>query len=253
MINMALLKITAVIIFLGDLLKPIMEPLGKLFGAGLAVIGEFVKGFMKGFNDVAIKSGLIDKLADAFTRLAGILEKLKPLFNTIGEIIGSIFGTALKMILSNFNALFDIVDELMSKDKMLDKAVKIKDIFVKQAINNAKFVPEVIINSAGIIDTNIKKEQAKNTKPTKWNPVSKKYEDFIVTKSGQVIEPDPQDTIIGTKNPGGSKKITVGAITINLNVTEGGAKQAGSNFGKALIDVIKDEFNNKMILAGGRG
>jgi phage-related protein len=78
-------------------------------------------------------------------------------------------------------------------------------------------------------------------------------DDAMITKRGEVVQFNPNDTIFATQNPGaigGSVSVTIPGMT--LYVTEGDARRAGEEFGSGLATQLRDQINSDIERAGVR-
>ena len=195
-----------------------------LFSGFTKGLGE-VKGLGKGFGDTwKTVSETMNKVVKLFTKLVQIIgPKLTPMFKTLGNVIGKTLGKALKGLMSILEGVFGIFS------KILDKA-----------LGALEGVPTTSGGGGG--------------RTTRVN-------DAIIRPDGSIVQTNPQDTLVALKNPqqamsnvsgksGGPVTIQVGDI--NLNVTEGNAKQAGMNFAMGLQDQMRQIIMDQRVLEGGR-
>lgn len=257
-INLMIFKLTALVIGMETLLKPLFEGIGNAVEGLLvgikAFVGEFVDAFTSMFNPLEKGDGLIKSLGESFSKLGDALKRAAPLFRILGQVIGTSVGIAVKAFIVQVKLLIDsltLLFDLLTKPKEFKKTLS--EFFKGAGKDLKKFTDDVIrgVTTSGgkIVDI------------AKGGKKPKKVKDLIITKSGQTFETSPDDNIIATKNnigdigsPSGAGKkidISLNIGDINLNVTEGNARQAGSNFASGMMEKIKTGLLDQVVLQGG--
>lgn len=265
MFNLLIFKITVVAEVIKIIMEDIiaaMEPILIMVGKIGKAIGEgWLEGFQRVFDFKGAIEGLQTAFGDLFTSIKKLLglgadEKGLKFFKSLGEIFGAGFAAnlqlmarSIELMLKPLTNLVNLVSHLIdvvrgAKDldwSMFNLLAGTGDILKKNGQTVVKFGKSVS-QSLGIGGT-------------------EKKNDFIITKSGRVIEPSPDDTIIGTKSPVSTPSLARGGkdvrVTIShiiqgmLQVTEGSAARAGQNFVRGVADQVRDELQQQVLLQGG--
>lgn len=266
-INVLVFKLTALFLILEAKLEPVFEFIGK----GIAEISNALGLLFKELEDIGvfeafynILQGIVHILSkilvSSFEKLKTVLETVKTLFSGFLEGIKNVEGlsssiiglgeaykdlsTAVGKVLDLTTKLFKVVsDKLSPALKALGKTIGGK---VGEAI---KFLLDKLTGIYTIIEDLInlttEKIEEKLNKNTSNNPISKT---------------NIQDTIIALKRPDEAinkmqpqnQNINITIPGINVNVTEGNAKQAGINFGMGLEQQIRQIYLDQKTAAGER-
>ena len=243
-INIVIFKLTTLMIALESILAPLFEGIGDLLGGVIVAVQNFGKGFIEGFSSVFSPleelSDYVGTLGTLLTEIGKTLEWLAPLFKTLGNIIGFGVATSLKIMISHAKAAMMVLTGLMQVLRNPDEAADI----VKNTFKNI-----------GSMYADAGKDIFKGAKETgsdiKGNFTGEKVDDAIITKDGKVIKTNPEDNIFATKGGMGGKSIEINIYGPGvLQVTEGNAKQAGSNFAEGVSSKIRDELKTQMVLEG---
>jgi hypothetical protein len=162
------------------------------------------------------------------------LEFLVPLFNLLGNTIGTTLGAGLRTAVEILSMFFNL---LKSVFQLIRDPDNYKDIF-KQYGESVKKDAQQIADTWKNAGGQYKDAVTSFTKP------AEKVNDAIVTKDGRVLKTSPQDTIIATKNPGGmgGKQVSVSVSfgDFHVTTTEGNAVRAGQNVIKGVEQQIKN-------------
>jgi phage-related protein len=215
-------------------------------------------------------SGFIDGLSSIGTPVNNVLTAVKPLVEQIKDFLkilegsgdsGSLSKTAESagkviggVLLITFTALAEAIDTAATALRMFitllagtgddtNRLNAIKQMWEERNTRSNTNRGIMADAARGIINT--------------VTGGSVKINDAIITKTGQVIQTDPDDTIIAAKQIMGGGKNGKGGSTINISfgsiyitVTEGDAEQAGRDFGQAMARSLADSISAEMLLEG---
>jgi hypothetical protein len=272
MINMALLKITAVFIFLDDLLSPFFKSFGAGVGEVIKFVKEladaFVKGFGKGFQMEAI-TNFFDSIGRLIKNFAGVdASPIGKFFKQWSEIIGNIDASALTATVKLLTNLVDLLDKMLNGkwstigkdflDFFADIGHELSGEKGMQFLGteiNKKFLKSKMGSAYQLGRKYYGKDaEQMNSDFSAWDKGGQKMNDGMITKDGKVIHLNPDDNILAVKNkiPSMKTEASFGDINVSINVTEGNAQQAGTNFGEGLMNKLKDMYNHKLVISGGR-
>lgn len=234
-LNVALFKISLLFAFLEAKTRPYAELLGEIFGQIIISVKSFAKGFVDTFINVAESMNIWDDLKLVLEGIRDILEYLSPAFEKLGQIIGTIVAGGLKLailplkIMLNFlGGLKDLIDKKIDFGEFV---TGLKDVTAESLLDLGKGLLQGGKRVIGV-------------------------DDAIIKPDGTIIRTNPLDTIMAVKNPekmSSFKQLSMGDITVNLNVTEGNATQAGINFGNGLTQQIRSIFLDEALATGGIG
>jgi len=219
--------------FFFELLGDISNLVGKVlivhfekFKALLKIVTSFLAGFLKGLAGVEglndTWKAFLDTLGKVFDLTAKLYElvgeKLSPVFEVLGETIGKVVGGALKGLLTILTSVSGVIEKLINS-----AVTKLEGTEIKGKVTSVN--------------------------------------DAIIKPDGSIIKTNPQDTIMALKQPnkaldkmnGSQKDISITDGGINIKVTEGNAKQAGTNFGEGLQEQMRQIILNQRTLSGERG
>ena len=213
-------------------LTPLMKPLGKLFGEligeNIATTLAMVDSLIEGINYV------IDLFSGKMSRVALREEGLKKWFSKKENLENLLKTSTDIMTLGATKVPKTILEKTLFKEKA---EKKVKDAIIK---------PNGQIIRTDPLDTIIAMK-----KPEKLNSVNKLIKsEEINTTTKEIIKKTTKEktnylsTIFEKKNgeKNINKKIDFGEININVNVTEGNAKESGINFGEGLKETIRTFF-----------
>jgi hypothetical protein len=250
-LNVAMFKIALLFAFLEVKIRPYAELIGEIFGAIIKSVKNFAKGFADTFMSISESMGIWDDLKTVLEGIRDILEFLSPAFEVLGNIIGTGLAASIKLMLLPLKLLMkflgglkDMVEGKIDFGEFLDS---LKD----EAWESLKEV------GSGIVEGGKKTIGTGKKVFNKITGKEEKVDDAIIKPDGTIIRTNPLDTIMAVKNPeksmGGSKQLSIGDMTINLNVTEGNAKEAGINFANGLGQQIRSIFLDEALATGGIG
>lgn len=216
----------------------IMNGLGKLMGVTLIEsfkrfkiilkpVLALIKGFLKGLSGVEDTNkkweDFVDNLSKTFelvTELVSLVsKKLTPVFNTLGSVIGKIVKSVLSLLVTALNGIAKAISAILQLNLDAIKMFSGDD-------EKGKTGPKSGLGSGNIT----------------------KVDDAIINKDGKIIKTNPKDTIVALKNPQesmksstnpSSKNVSFGDFNININVTEGSARNAGEDFANGLLDKMR--------------
>ena len=241
-INIALFKISAFIIGLQVMLQPLFDSLGGMFHKVIIGIKEFSMGFMEGIKKIFAGSDfhMLESLVNMFEKFGLAIDKLTPALRVLGEVLGSVIGGALRMLIANMTAMIELTTQFW---ELVANPKKWKDILKE---TNQTLISTAKENFKAIYG------MGKGTIGAFQQPTTEKtVQDAIITKKGEIIHTSPDDNIIATKGNGKNVKVEINMGNINLNVTEGSAHNAGMNYIQGMKRQIKNIFLDEMILEGG--
>lgn len=233
-INMLLVKVTALVIFLADLLKPVFDTLGQMLGATIKALETFFKGFAEGFLAMGGDETL-QQLVNLFQSLLGLVQDLTPAFGELAKILGGTVAVALKAILGLITATVDGM-------RMWVEMFKDPKAFFEQFKGMSAM--EVIFGDPEYWKKTFGISPKEMTSP---NPTQ--VDDAIITKGGQVIKTNPADTIVALKSPsmsaagpaggGSGQEINVYTTFGDIIVSEGDARRTGEEVGIGIAESIR--------------
>lgn len=254
LINLTLFKIAIILAFVSVKLKKIMPTLKGIMSAITVDIIKFSKGFAKAFSKIGV--GFFEDFASTLEKIENILTRLTPAMEILGKIIGTAIITPLRIMMMVLNNILGLFSDLLD---MSAKKMSKEDFFKKFSEGFKKNVGEIEDIFKGIGETfkNENKETNKQETPKKTFTKDIETKDAIIKPNGQIIRPDPSDTIITTKNPGkinnNNKNIVLNmSNNYNITTTEGNAKKTGENIAIGLMEKIRMGLENEYVLQGNR-
>ena len=207
LLNLLTFKFAVAMTFLQVLIEkliktftPFVKNLNEVFNLIVNAISRFTKGFSKGFSEIDKKYGIIKEMSIVFKELSSIIKELNqtslkgivtlikeitPLLEPLGEMLGQVFGVALLGSLRSVHALLLSI-------KGIIKEIKGEEFDWKQ-------VEKAFIGGKKIKDGIITRNGVRKISPSQ-TVVTRKVKDAIIKNDGTVIETDPQDNLIATKN-----------------------------------------------------
>jgi phage-related protein len=220
-------------------LEPLIEPFSEIV---IKIIEAAIPLF-----DVFIP--LIVKMSDMFiNRMLPAIEPIIPEIVELIEQIGNFAVTAWESLMPSIEELIPVIIELWNELKpiipvlyeIIAAAIKLASVWLQMllpAIKSILPILRVIIKPledvlgviADIVDAiadaynwvkKTMKLEEKNKKTATKNTIYGddviRLNDFILTKGGKIIETNPNDTIIGTKNPASlGNNIVINIDTVN--------------------------------------
>jgi hypothetical protein len=281
LLNLLTFKFAVVMVFLQSLVEKLIKTfnsfvkkLSEVFGLIVNEISKFTKGFAKGFGEIDKKYGIIKEISAVFQELSFILKELSqtslkgitmlfkgivmlikevtPLLEPFGEILGQVFGVALLGSLRSVHTLLLSISGLI-------KEIKGEEFDWKQVQKAYLGIPEKISIKDGIITGN----RIQRTFPSQ-TIVTKRVKDAIVKDDGTVIETDPKDNLIATKNKimlnpslekeSEKKIISVAGIKIDFSgmqiILQSGTREDASNTGETIVQTIRERLQDELTAVG---
>lgn len=254
-LNVFMFKMTVVVQYIIELLKPLMKVLGTVWAKIVEIGKEFSVGWMEGLQSVFKFSDAVEKLKTSFAGLSEAFEKLglsapkaKGVFAEIGKFLGKITGAFWNEIVNGINnvvlGLTNIID-LIAKIKENDFSFKDLNLFKGMELPGKELI-------------NVGLGYGERVGERLFGGGEEQVDDAII-KGDRIIRTDPADTIVATKNdirrmtPGGEQRKTM-TVNLNtggtLNVTEGNAEQAGRNFVQGVGQRLYTELLDLMTAEG---
>jgi len=113
--NLLVFKISAVINFLVITLEPVADIIAGIMVKSARAVMGFVQGFSEGFGDV---SEVLFDVMDVFKDFLGLLDSMSgkgdtlvKIFRTLGYVLGTVVGGAIRLALSLFDSLLLGINE----------------------------------------------------------------------------------------------------------------------------------------------
>lgn len=266
----------------GENLQSIFENLGGLLGKTLTIIAEMTDSILEGLlPTITEMQKPINDILTAFTDILDVLfdgdDTMKGWKKT-AEIFGKILGGAillpLKVLAFTMKGIaktLELLDVLLTK---LFENPKVKELFEK-TIELSLSAKEGV---GDFFKKNIDFEKGLSD-AQKFFDDKLNVEDAIITKDGRIIETNPNDNIIATKNnislvPGKDKPVDFPFHTATNNTTSETTKESKQviinidmsgfqqvfneaspeNIGQAaetLVDELERVFNREFVFKGG--
>lgn len=184
-------RFVEVAIKLSDALEPFLEPLREIAFIIMDALMDVIEPLIPSIKDLAFVFG-------------DFLKALIPVINPIAKLVASIFKiigeSGIAVMISLFKALIPILETLAPIIDLIAGAIR---ILVELIGSLFQWMSELGQSSFGKVISGIF---------SLLNPASmiklitggtKRVNDAIITKKGDIVETSPQDTIIATKTPGG--------------------------------------------------
>ncbi len=215
---------------LKPLIPKLFELIEKLAEAAIEIFKELIPAMS---ILIPVIMDVIDIVIDLLPTIVDITTTLIRLANSIIsgaapaiEILKNVFLAIIqpiKTVIGWITDLLDLIGRFLGKSSELGR----------KADRVTKDVSTPTTYTSPITSTNI---PTYKTPPTIKIPPTIYLNDFIMTPKGQIIKPNAQDTIIGTKNPG-----AIGGITIIIegDVTGTDPEQMAEAFGRELKRAIR--------------
>jgi hypothetical protein len=243
-INLAIFKLTTLVIAMQTLLQPIFDTLGEVFGKTIKIIKVFTTELVKGFTEIFEASDTISDVNEILTELGKTLDKITPALKVFGRVVGRTFGVVLKSALTILKAMVITLNALLDT---IAEPERYKEIFSNLGKTlGSEFKDLGTTAFAGL------KQNAGDVAElaTGERPEFAKVDDAIITKEGKIIKTNPQDNIIATKGGAGGNQIEINMGGIAVTVTEGNARQAGENLADGMMDRIRVSLRNELLTEG---
>lgn len=243
-INLALFKLTALVIGVQTLLQPLFDSIGKLFGNIIKVAKILTTELVKGFSEIFDAAEIVGDLTEILGGLGVILDKLSPALTIFGRVFGRVFGVTLKLALTHLKSAVALINALLD---VISEPERYKEIF-----GNLGKILGAEYKALGLTALDAAKKTGGEIKglATGKKSDSIKVDDAIITKDGKVIKTNPQDNIIATKGTPGGNSIEINMGGIAVTVTEGNARQAGENLADGMMDKLRISLRNEMLTEG---
>jgi len=272
----------------GNSLLTVFNTIADIVGKVVLIGLDFLKPLIEGIKKSDLKNA-VTPLQNIANAIKGLVTQIKafvemPEVQKFIKLFGQLFGNEVQLILINFSSAIEaVVDALqwlvygIRAIIELAKGTSTKDIG-EMAANLAKeqalrwtrigeSYKSVLANEAaaikgvfgGVGQKPLPKSVAPEPVLTEEEQIrygkllsgaAKNVDDVIITKRGEVIRTDPNDTIYARKS-GASMALGNQNITINLNVTEGSARQAGENFSYGLQQGFRRALLDAHLAGGG--
>jgi hypothetical protein len=243
----------------GDSFWTLLGKISKLAGDVIHFVLELAKAFGEGlFNGLkgimTPLSGIVDELARLFEVVKGGNngQFLKTLAEGLGLIVGGTIMTGLFAIWGVLEGIVDAVKIVIASFQVL------ADVWSGKASDMARSnLLKVLAESGsgfariGAMAKNYYGGQIQNWEELTKPKVSGEVHDAIITKKGEIVKIDPNDTITASKRPGGMMGIGAQTFNINLMVTEGSARVAGENFAYGAQQGFRRAILDAHIAGGG--
>lgn len=162
-VNMLLFKMATVFIFVGELLKPFFQLIGKGFALLTKVAFAFLKGFMKGLGPIVKAFMSIVKLVSGFIDEILRSKEVTMFFEGLGEILSTVILVALKSIRQILSVVISFVksiamgiwDAIGGKEGFEKIKKTLSDVFntvgdiVKEVVKFIQPIGEFLLKLAG--------------------------------------------------------------------------------------------------------
>ena len=245
---------------LWTVLDKIAEFAGKALTFVTGLVAAFGKGFVKTMEDAMTPlDGIATALLGIFNALVGLGDEnlYTDLAEGLGEIVGKTVMTGLHAIwggLLGIEHALRALPLLIEALKTMGDAEKYADVERRMDIMNA-----MMAEKWGGLGKSWEKMWAEDKEKAappivgaggvlpygNYAPVK----DAIITKRGEVVRVDPNDTIMATRDPGGFGGGNM-EVNVNLYVTEGNARNAGTEFASGLEDQLRRSFLDSATAGG---
>lgn len=289
-VNLLLFKIATVFIYLQSILMPLMEPLGELIAKVAISFQQLAQGFADGFGksfDVTWLNSLVEQLSALFDLFTGSKKEgadaSTSFMSDLGKGLGILLGYVSSGIIEFLSRYIGLLTELLSLD-FAKSGQGFKYYFQELALamdsGKRKSSYEAINKRYDAIINEYKKKgmtaQAEefDKRTTKnWNKYHSLYayqdeiegdeeklgikadhiNDGAILKDGKVIKFADDDNIFASKKmPGAGAGGGNFIFNVNMNVTEGNARVAGSEFAVGLDQKLRMLLLKDYGLQGGR-
>jgi hypothetical protein len=249
---------------LGTIMDTLAAAFTSLKGVVVTITSNFFEGFAAALKGIATP---IDNVLTPIKELFGLLDDkggLGKAFKTLGAILGGVFLAVISAVATELDAmattLLTIVTVItggINKETIAAVAKNWAD-FGSRAKQNAGVVGAAFsLVPAIFLEPDDPEVQAQLKAANEVLANTTTVHDAIITKTGQVIKTDPNDTIIAAKQIIGGGGNVKGGNTISITfgptyitVPEGDAEKAGRDFGQSTAQTIADILSREMLLEG---
>lgn len=283
-INLLTFKVAAVAVYMstafGKVLEditPLLDGIKTMVTGLIDVLVAFGAGVIEGFDVKSIKD-----FSDAIGTLSDTIGKFmsSSVVQDFAYNFGISAGKNIQLLVDVLTSLVNVLNGLTTGDwkpfsESIEKVGKFfSDPFSitfgggkkreAELVEGAKKNPDSARAWQDLIDFQREMDKkypgfgyGKTAKENKALAIEKglKVNDAIITKSGQVVIPHPDDFIIATKNDptktgreSGPRIIVQAPVTVY--VTEGNAERAGNNFGEGLSHSLRSMLNHSQLIEG---
>jgi uncharacterized protein YukE len=241
----------------------------KSIGEFVTKMGELakvsVKGFFEGFTGELEKGNIMSKLIEIVNKFNDLVKLItgedskgvQGAFKLLGSVIGGVINSIVSGVSFVMTLIVALVDTIKT---VVDNGLNIiktgQDLKAKWG-GQSGYGAQLKKSGAGVLSSLLSPVQGflGGIGLGDLIPVN----DAIITKTGQVVQTDPDDTIIAAKQitGGGGKGNGKGGNTITITfgptyvtVTEGDAEKAGRDFGQSMARTFADAISAEMLLEG---
>jgi len=247
-VNLMLFKITTGVIALEQILKPVAEFIGKIFGVIATAVKEFVKGYVDGFmemfNGTEEFMGIGENLKGLWTELIELvgelgisLDGVGGIFRKIGKIIGTLVGTQINLLVTGLKEVIKTVKNLV---RLMKGDIGFKDLGASLSASGTGLFDVAKGGAISLFDTVTGRKD------------KEKVNDALITKDGKVIEFNPNDNILATQGQGGGgmgNNISI-SIPVQVFTSPEDAFATGQNVGDGILSKIRDSLVGEIVLSG---
>lgn len=280
-VNVILFKISALSIFVGNLLRPVSDAIARVIEQltpfvqrlrdvvmqvveiSVQLATAFGEGLLRGLEGVREP---INRIRDALIRIGqtiientGGIEGWRNAFERLGELV----GTALTLA---FQGLAFIVEGIAAGIEAMARTVRedlipfFRDLFTREEGEPGFFGRLFGRNREEEIEESVQRSQQGSSPPTPQRDqrVDPRFQHLQSAenqkRAGRVSRAggDAASILAGQPGTGGNTTIN-NSVTIpgmTLNVTEGNAEQAGRNFAAGINVAVTDEVTRDQLRAG---
>lgn len=230
------------------LARTIGEYFGQILEHATSLIEAFTGPF---FNALHNAMTPLNQIVEAFQKIFNLIyegEGLQHFFSMLGEWLGTAVQKSLELIADVLTVIAGLVEiirrffdeqwpaiqEKLGIGQTTETQGRIRELFTEWMARPGGILGKAVEELANFFR-------------------GRQVDDAIITKRGEVIQFNPADTIIATRNPGG----LTGGVAINipgmvLQVTQGNAESAGRAFALGLGDQIRLQLNSDIERLGIR-
>ena len=279
-VNVILFKISALSIFVGNLLRPVSDAIARVIEQltpfvqrlrevvmqvveiSVQLATAFGEGLLRGLEGIREP---INRIRDALVRIGqtiientGGIEGWRNAFERLGELVGNALTLA-------FQGLAFIVEGIAAGIEAMARTVRedlipfFRDLFTREegepgffgrlfGRNREEEIEESMERSQQIAPPPPQRDQRVDPRFQHLQSAENQKRTGRVSRAGG----DAASILAGQPGTGGSTTIN-NSVTIpgmTLNVTEGNAEQAGRNFAAGINVAVTDEVNRDLLRAG---
>ncbi len=241
----------------------------KSIGEFVTKMGELakvsVKGFFEGFTGELEKGNIMSKLTEIVNKFNDLVKLItgednkgvQGAFKLLGSVIGGVINnivSGVSFVMTLIVALVDTIKTVVDNGLNIVKAGK--DLKAKWG-GKSGYGEQLKKSGAGVLSSLISPVQGFLGGIGLGDLITVK--DAIITKTGQVVQTETDDTLIPAKqitggggkgNGKGGNTITITFGNTYITVTEGDAEKAGRDFGQSAGQTIADLLSREMLLEG---